>query len=249
MIVKTVKSDKKPIVCSVARMKKLEEQAEKYDIKEILAILESLQSAAAGMQSGDRRCEMEMTVIKLCRPETVSDFAQLEKRISALERALSEGQIPRTAVSDAAKTDGLATIAENNTEDEIPLPEPPSEPTDGIPAVTPVKKTVASADGAAPVGEWGDIISILQKTCPLIAGVLQGSSAYIKGGYLLIDTANSQFRTMVNGSNPLYRDSIRNAARQILGQTYKLGPYRKPEIRSDDPLAAFSAKLDSLQNK
>ena len=250
MIVKTVKSDQKPIVCSVARMKKLREQAEKYDIKEILSILEYLQSAAAGMQSGDRRCEMEMTVIKLCRPEVVSDLTQLEKRISVLERALSEGRLPNTVTASVVKNDSVVQTAEKDTEEGIPLPEPPSEQDDCNPAGAPVKKSPAPTNGdVTPVGEWGDIISLLQKTRPLIAGVLQGSSAYIKGSYLLIDTSNSQFRTMVNGSNPLYRDSIRNAARQVLGQTYKLGPYRKTAIRPDDPLAAFSEKLDSLQNK
>ena len=70
---------------------------------------------------------------------------------------------------------------------------------------------------------------ILRKTCPLIAGVLENSKGYISGEYLLIDTDNSQFRALVNGQNASYRNSIRNAAKEVFGKTFKLGPYKKAE--------------------
>lgn len=238
MIIKTVKSEKKPIVCSSAKLKLLKEQAERLDIKEILSTLRLLQSSAAGMQSGDRRCEMEMAVIRLCCPEAVSDTAALERRIARLERVLASGATASTTPAVKAEEKKVTEPTEAPAE-EIPLPQAPDE----APA-----PPAPQGDTAAPVEQWGEIIAILQKTCPLIAGVLQGSSAYTKGSYLLIDTENGQFRTMVNGANSLYRDSIRNAARQILGQTYKLGPYKKQEIRNDDPLAAFSARLESLRD-
>ena len=88
---------------------------------------------------------------------------------------------------------------------------------------------------------------MIKKTNPLLRGVLQNSAAYIKGDYLLIDTENSQFRSLVNGTNPIYRNSIRNAALEVLGKTYKLGPYKKT-AESQDPLSAFAAKLKELEN-
>ena len=129
-------------------------------------------------------------------------------------------------------------------EEEIPLPEAPEEE----PQLTEeVKVTEPSQSSDATIDEWEDILSIIEKTCPLIAGVLQGSKAYISGDYLLIDTENSQFRSLVNGSNPIYRNSIRNAAEQVLGKVYKLGPYKKAPTESEDPLASFAAKLKELE--
>ena len=108
----------------------------------------------------------------------------------------------------------------------------------------------AAPNGITPVTQWGEIIGVLRKTCPIIAGVLQDSAAYIQGDRLLIDTNNSQFRTLVNGSNTVYRDSIRKAAQSILGKVYKLGPYHaKPaEAQDVDPLKSFAQKLKQLEN-
>ena len=48
MIIKTVKGDNKPIVCSEARLKALTEQAAAFDIKDIMHALTLLQASAAG---------------------------------------------------------------------------------------------------------------------------------------------------------------------------------------------------------
>ncbi len=250
MIVKTVKAKNKPIVCSAARLSSLESQAEKYSINEIMAVLGVLQSATAAMQTGNRRCEMEMTVIKLCSPRVANDLASLELRIAALEQsgvavmpsAKPEPQIETAKeITPEAKEKPIKNIAD---EEEIPLPEAPEEE----PQLTEeIKVTEPSQSSDAPLDEWEDILSIIKKTCPLIAGVLQGSKAYISGDYLLIDTENSQFRSLVNGSNPIYRNSIRNAAEQVLGKVYKLGPYKKAPTESEDPLASFAAKLKELE--
>ena len=242
MIVKTVKGERRPIVCSSSRMKALEEQAADYDIREIMATLSKLQAAAVGMQSGNRRCEMEMTVIKLCEPAVSGDLAALEMRISALEAGAPVKKV-KTA---EPKPEPVA----DDADEEIPPPESPDEPPapDEQAALPKVKSdTSAPANDTAQVEEWDEILSILRTTCPLIAGVLKGSQAYIKGAYLLIDTDSDQFRTLVNGGNPLYRDSIRKAAAQVLGGTYKLGPYRAVEKSAQDPLKQFEQKLKNLQ--
>ena len=98
---------------------------------------------------------------------------------------------------------------------------------------------------------WTDVLMILRKTCPLIAGVLENSKGFISGEYLLIDTDNSQFRTLVNGQNAAYRNSIRNAAKEVFGKTFKLGPYKKAEQvkNSSDPLLELQKKLEELKNK
>ena len=202
--------------------------------------LNILQASTAAMQTGNRRCEMEMAVIRLCTPELSDDTASLERRIAALEqRAVS---LPaRPAAVDKPIEDIKETA--DTAEEEIPLPDaPPADNTAPSPET-------AETDGYVRVARWEDILSILRRSCPLIAGVLEGSSAYTHGAYLLIDAPNGQFRSLINGGNTFYRDSIRKAALEILGKTYKLGPYTKSAAKSEtDPLAAFAENYKRLQN-
>lgn len=249
MIVKVVKGDKKPIVCSSQKMKALEAQAQNFDIKEIMAILSILQSSATAMQNGNRRCEMEMAIIRLCNPQIRQDLDSLERRIAALESNPPVAVVKTEDVKETVKEKPQAEEIE-----EIPLPEYDEAPAPFVeetvePVATP-NETAPVTDGITPVENWGEIIGILRKTCPVIAGVLGDSKAYIEGDRLLIDTANSQFKTLVNGNNPVYRDNIRKAAQTVLGQVYKLGPYHAKPTQSEsaDPLQGFAAKLKQLEN-
>ncbi|MBR6741293.1 MAG: hypothetical protein IKL93_00970, partial [Clostridia bacterium] len=98
------------------------------------------------------------------------------------------------------------------------------------------------------VENWQEVLDLLKTTCPLIAGVLGGSAAYIKGEYLLIDAKNSQFRTLIKQANGMYKDQIRKAALKVLGATYKLGPYNaESEVADNDPLVSLAKKLKNLE--
>ncbi len=225
MIVKTVKSDKKPIVCSSSHLKALEKQANDFDIKDIMYTLNILQGSVALMQSGNRRCEMEMALIKLCNPSLSADLASIERRLSALENGnITPKQ--KKAKAEPVKQEEPVVLEESKEEVEVPQ---------------------VSSD-IAPVEKWNEILSILKTTCPLIAGVLEDSSAYTKGAYLLIDSKNTQFRTLINSSNGIYKDNIRKAAEKVLGVTYKLGPYTKQtNTETSDPLAALADKLKQFE--
>ncbi len=251
MIVKTVKSGKRPIVCSTARMQALESQAEGYNIKEIMYCLSVLQSATSGMQSGNRRTEMEMAVIKLCNPALSADTKSLEMRISLLEKAISN--LSKQKPLGVSEEKPKAEVVEDD--DEIPLPEdeysapaPQTEP-DNEPKPVKNTETETLAEGITPVENWDEIIRIIKTTCPIMGGVLNDSRAFIKGQYLLIDAPNSQFRSLINSGNSYYKDSIRKAAFQVFGETYKLGPYAKTKAVSegDDPLKAIAEKLKHFE--
>ena len=119
----------------------------------------------------------------------------------------------------------------------------PEAPTSENPATA--EKTV----GDGKLENWQDIIEVLKVKSPLIAGVLQNSSAYVEGGRLLIDSENTQFKNLVNGANSSYRTAIKNAAEEVLGKRYTLGPYVKKSEgeNADDPLAAFADKLKTFE--
>ena len=245
MIVKVVKGEQKPIVCSSSKMRALENQAQNFDIKEIMSILSVLQSSATAMQNGNRRCEMEMAIIRLCNPEIRQDLNSLERRIAALE----SNTTPCVSKGETAKSESKP-ITQESEDEEIPLPEYDDAPAPLDDEISPLPKPVATQDGVTPVLKWSEIIGVLRTTCPLIAAVLQDSNAYIEGDRLLIDTNNSQFRSLVNGNNSVYRDSIRKAAQSVLGEVYKLGPYHAKSTTTEDadPLQAFAQKLKQLEN-
>ncbi len=246
MIIKTLKQGNRPIVCSSSRLKALEEQANDYDIKDIMFTLSVLQNSTALMQSGNRKCELEMALIKLCNPEIAVDIESLERRISALENGAVK---PVKSVVSAPVTPEITKpeeISEDIADDEIPLPEPPAESDEPVTPVPQPQKNVANGDVTL-VDNWDEILTILKTTCPLIAGVLGDSKAYIKGEYLLIDAKNSQFRTLIKSANGMYKDHIRKAAEQVLGTTYKLGPYSaEKQSRAQDPLLSLADKLKNL---
>lgn len=252
MIVKTVKTKNKPVVCSASRLKALEAQAESYDIKDIMYCIATLQTASSAMQTGNRRCEMEMAVIRMCDPALSSDISALERRISALEK----GGVRITTEATAQPKPQPKPVVTDEEDDEIPPPEfeneappPANEEQTVAPVTEPQKAATPTENGITEVLEWDEILKILRTDCPLIAGVLINSKAYIKGSYLLIDAPNSQFRTLINSANASYKDSIRKAAQAVLGVTYKLGPYTQKTNTADssDPLAELEQKLKNYE--
>ena len=121
------------------------------------------------------------------------------------------------------------------------------EETEPVSAPVVVEPTLDKAEETE-VLEWPEIMKILAQTCPPICGVLNGSRAFIKGQFLLIDAPNPLFRNMVNGSTSTYRDAIRKAAENVLGKVYKLGPYVSKKVENEsDPLKALAEKLKQFE--
>ena len=253
MIVKTVKGAKKPIVCSSKRMAALEKQAEDFDIKEIICCLTILQETSSKMQSGNRRSQMELAVIKICNPSLSADLDSLERRVTALEKGSNIHTFPVTPSKEEPIAEKNDTVTESDPPDEeIPLPDSEDEIPAPMEEYAPVPKgnvkSVPLEKGISEVENWNEIIHIIRQKSPIMGGVLNDSKAYIKGDYLLIDAPNEQFRSLVNGTNPIYKNSIRAAAQEVLGVTYKLGPYKKPTVSSDsDPLLAVAEKLKKFE--
>ena len=239
MVVKTVSSANKPVVCSSAQLEVYKQKAEAFDIKDVMRAMSVLSEAIASMQNGNRRSILEMAVIKLCCPELCYDIDSLEKRIRALELGAPRRPAATVASAETKVEEKPAAVETSPTasveDEEIPLPEDPEEA---------VSTSAANLSSDAPIEEWREILKVLSATAPLICGVLENSRAFIQGPYLLIDAPNPLFRDMINGKDALYRDAIRKAATQVLGQTYKLGPYRPRQVdAAKDPLSAIAEKL------
>ncbi|MBR6572603.1 MAG: DNA polymerase III subunit gamma/tau [Clostridia bacterium] len=234
MVVKTVSAKTKPVVCSSEQLKVLEKKAETFDIKDVMRALTMLSACLSGMQNSDRRSILEMTVIKLCTPSLCQDYDSLEKRVRNLESGRT------VIVEEPEKKQEKKTPAPKKQEEE-PLV------TEEKPAVE-EKPKVEEKGNQEPINEWKEIMKILSKTCPPIHGVLDGSKAYINGAYLLIDAPNPMFRSFIKKDDSIYKTAIRKAANEVLGKSYRLGPYKQQTVSADeDPLKALSEKLKNLE--
>ena len=104
MIVKTVKDPADLIVAAPAQWQQLRDMAAKQDMETILQSLAVLQETLDRLRGGvSRRVEVEMAVLRLCRPELDTGKEALLRRIAALEGALRTG-IPAPAVQTATAT-------------------------------------------------------------------------------------------------------------------------------------------------
>ncbi len=185
--------------------------------------------------------------------------------------AVTEKVEPNVAVQKADTEDVLNTKAEQEEipeviEDELP-PTPTQEDTivDTKPETASEEKEVETTQvdvdptqpvqtkktvdldsvyrNAQPMLEWPEVINNLKQYSRAISAAFEGSNAYISGDYLLIDTDQDIAFQLLKKS--AQRDNIRKAVSEITGKTYKLGPYKKPEVetKKDDVLTQFIANL------
>jgi len=89
MIAKSVANPSELVVCLPDEMERLIATAKAVPLAEILRILNVLQACLDNLsRSVSKKVELEMTVIRLCNPETSVENTELEERIAKLEKAL-----------------------------------------------------------------------------------------------------------------------------------------------------------------
>ena len=248
MIIKTVKSARELIVCSEAEFSELSAMADAHSLSNIIDALTALQEMAESLTTSASRSDVELVIVKLCSPELASTLSSLNAKVERLEKtvaALSQGK------AVAAPVAATPTGTSKPKAEDIPLPDAPPPTANEPEQPKAVSKAAPTVDDGepVPVAEWPEILEILKLSCPLMAGVLTDSKAYIGNGRLLIDSQLEQFKELIN-SDAKYRDYIRKAAEQVLGVSYNLGPYKRPVAPNEggnvvDPLAEFAKSLNS----
>lgn len=263
MVARTVKDCQSLIVCAPKELEDLKAQASQYPLEGIVNAINVLSNSLDRMSMCDRRTEFETAVVKLCSPQLEATSEALLDRLERLERTLkySVGKVAPQSVTATVQTEAVATKKpaapiEEPVADEIPLDDGmspiPSEdvaPESSIPAMNesaPEKITVEKATPEV-FDAWSDVQAELSKSAPLLAAVLHGSKAFVQGDFLLIDSENDQFFSLMRSDDPIYRTQIRNAVNAVVGRTYRLGPYKKSVVETDDPLQNIINKLKSLE--
>lgn len=233
MIVKTVKDPTALVVVSAEELEQLKAAAAATDMATVLHHLAVLQETLDRLRGGvSRRVEMEMAVLRLCRPELSGDLAALTRRVAALEKGA-----PPAPVAQATPAVPVAPVAQA-----VPVTQPVTAPMQEpvpTPTPTPVAPVAPAADGEeVPFAAWGEVVEALGTTCPPLCGVLVGSTALLRGDIVLVCTDNDMFRTLVTRDGN--KQILVNTIKQITGNTYRIGIKKKPSADApNDPLAAF----------
>ncbi len=268
MIVKTVKKANDLIVCTKEEFEQTVKQATEYTLESILYSIDLLQETSGNMKKGvNKRIEMEMAVIKLAVPSLNSDNSALLKRIADLERIIKAGYASSERIGGTEGDGEVKLKSPENTpvvDDVLGAPEQykPETPVEADavkndtpeehPAGNDVPKPTASLSGKAdnetangdqPLEQWPEVIQEIRKNNMPLWGVLDNSSAYIHGDFVLVDCQYPTFSQLIRqGSNA---SDVKKAVYAVTGQKYRLGIYK----RSEEAQTQKKDPLDDLLNK
>ena len=247
MIVKTVRSASEILVCTAEELEQYKVQSGKFTLENILYCISLLQDSMTNIKRGAaRRIEMEMAVIKLCSPNLSTDNDALLRRISDLEMKIRTG-----AIAVKAETVTQATEDKPVKTEEAPTQVQSAPDTSGYTAETtkPEVSQEESADGEMPI-DWAEVLSELTKTNMPLWGVLNGSSAVIRGDYVLIKSDNPTLSAFIKtGGNA--RD-VKEAVMRVTGKRYRLGLYSgapSPKMAAQQPAHTPKDPLENLINR
>ena len=269
MLIKSVRNPRDILVMSDDEFEEAQTQSDYLSLADIVYYMDVLSRAyqRMGKGTGDRT-ELEMAMVKLSSSELDGTTEALTQRISALEKAVKykvtvdyvtasekvgeklrghKSEISEKSDFEEQTTEQIQKTAETKSVEE---PEKPKAPV-AKPAPVPVSKparTPANLDeiykNARPFPEWVDVVSNMKPISRAIAAAFSGSTAYVSGSYLLIDTSNEMaFELLKNGTR---REEIRKIILETTGRVYKLGPYKRVEEKKKeiDPLDVLKNGLE-----
>lgn len=178
---------------------------------------------------------------------TASDDAEVKSSNSQPESFHEKDvKVEQAAVVDESKELSKQEISEPEFSETVHPKAPVTKPAP-VPASNPAR-TPANLDeiykNAKPFPEWVDVVSNMKPVSRAIAAAFSGSTAYVSGSYLLIDTGNEMaFELLKNGTR---REEIRKIILETTGRVYKLGPYKRvrEKKKETDPLDVLKNGLE-----
>lgn len=237
MLYKTMKEPGDLIVAGEEDRAAIERQSHHFTLPAVLHILTQLQTCLEEMNaSGNRRVEMEMTLLRLCSPELADDAASLLRRVERLEQEVKRVQIRAAAAPDIPEKKEVEPQAAAAKPAPVQAGDPPPPPSmAGLPQATHL------------MAEWPQVLDALHALSPGLAAFLKGSRAFVDGEYCLIDAPNGLAFEMLRNS-PEQKNRMRDALRSVTGRTFRLGPYKAPahEEADDDPLEKLTEMAKKL---
>lgn len=269
MLIKSVRNPRDILVMSEDEFEEAQTQSDYLSLADIVYYMDVLSRAyqRMGKGTGDRT-ELEMAMVKLSSSELDGTTEAMTQRISALEKAVKykatvdyvtasekvgeklrnyQNEISEKSDFEEQKTEQIQKTAETESVEEPEKPKAPVAKPAPVPASKPAR-TPANLDeiykNARPFPDWVDVVSNMKPISRAIAAAFSGSTAYVSGNYLLIDTSNEMaFELLKNGTR---REEIRKIILETTGRVYKLGPYKRVEEKKKetDPLDVLKNGLE-----
>lgn len=269
MLIKSVRNPRDILVMSDEEFEEAQTQADYLSLADIVYYMDVLSRSyqRMGHGTGDRT-EFEMAMVKLSSAELDGTTEALTARLTALEKAVKRGikvstEPLATPLRQAEQSGETITVTKQPVKeksgqvDDIEEPKQetaqehkPAPVTKPAPKVTSQPAVNSSANleeiyrNAKPFPEWVDVVGNLKDISRAIAAAFAGSSAYVSGNYLLIDTSNEMaFELLKQGSR---REEVRKIILETTGRVYKLGPYKRvsKEEKKEDSLEVFKKSLE-----
>lgn len=234
MVAKVVRDPAELILCSREDLEHYKSQSTAFTLESILHILRVLGETALNLKKGlDRKIETEMAILRLCTPSLSADTDALLRRIADLEAKLAGSAAP-IKTAPLPKAQQAPAPAAAPAAPEPPAAQPVSH--NPAPAVTQPEKFKL----------WPEVVLLLKETCKPISGFLPGSSAYVQGDTIFIQTDSDVFRKFL--AMPPYKNAICAAVEKVCGKTLQLAAFdNKKEVQKKDPLENLIRKIDSLK--
>ncbi len=224
MLLKTAPNDPSLVDVMPDELAQLQEISAMFTLPGVLESLSAVRQCCDRMtRAGNRRMELEMTLIRLC-----TDYQQQNGEIKALTNriAVLEQQL------QALRQNGIPAAA-------APLPQPARQkPAAGqnIPAQNLQMEGKPDAKQFLPLKNWAAVLERFYDLAPTIAGLLENSNAYTfeEKGMLLIMVRNSLFKRLFRQQDS---EMLLDAAEQVLGKRYQLR-YKVIEAESEQAAPA-----------
>ncbi len=246
MVLNSVTEVGELVIATPDELNAMRAQAQKLGLATILHMMEVLQGTLDRLKGGvSRRVEMEMAVLRLCDPRLDDGKVALVHRIEALENALKNGVAvaPAPAAAPVAAPAQPAPIpAAIPAPEVIPAPtEAPPAPVEdvmpAIPAPTAPTAPIPAPSGEQPFDAWVEVLDYMRNSCPPLFGLLDGTTALLKDGSLVICVDNPLLAQLLKeGGN---KEQLQNAIRHVTGQSFPMALRRKQQVKTpeNDPLS------------
>ncbi len=209
MLLKTAPKDPSLVDVMPDELAQLQDISAMFSLPAVLDALSAVRQCCDRMtRAGNRRMELEMTLIRLCtdyQQQQNSELKALNNRIAALEQQLQ-----------ALRQNGIPAAA-------APLPQPRQKPASNanIPAQNLQMEGKPDEKQFLPLKNWAAILERFYGIAPTIAGLLENSNAYTyeEKGLILIMVRNSLFKRLFRQQDS---EMLLDAAEQVLGKRYQL---------------------------
>ena len=246
MVLNSVSEVGELVVATPDELNAMRAEAKKLGLATILHMMEVLQGTLDRLKGGvSRRVEMEMAVLRLCDPKLDDTKTSLLHRIEVLENAVKNGVTVTAAPTPAAvapvEPERIPTPVQPTVKTEAipaPMEAPPAPEADVMPAIpAPVAAPIPATAGEQPFAAWVEVLDYMRQSCPPLFGILDGTTALLKDGSLVICTDNPLLAQLLKeGGN---KQQLQNAIQHVTGQTYPMALRRKQQVKTpeNDPLS------------